>query len=81
MEDGPDETDRFLQLISKDLHKLKIDGVANSIKSKGFYELVSENYTELYQLKLGKENENDRFEYTIKLKDDKVAKLVECQGG
>jgi hypothetical protein len=67
LEDSSNATEKFLNLISKDIKKLEVDSIFNSIKTNGIYETRSNKFIETCKLTKGRELEYDKFEYTIKL--------------
>jgi hypothetical protein len=65
---GKKETMIFLKLLSNDIKQLKQKKVINSIVEYGVYEKATQNYIETFKLTKAKGNEDDRFEYSVKLK-------------
>ncbi|MCW3075298.1 MAG: hypothetical protein JWP69_2367 [Flaviaesturariibacter sp.] len=68
LEEQSSSVDDFLKVLSKDIKQLNDDHIISSIKKKGFYETTRNGCIETFKLTKAKELENDKFEYTIRIR-------------
>ena len=67
-EDKSSSVGDFLKLLSKDIKQLGNDNIVDAIKKNGYYETTKNDCVENFKLTKAKGLENDRFDYTIKIR-------------
>lgn len=56
----------FLKILSKDIKQLENNEVIKTLIKHGFYEIKTQESSEIFKLTKGKEYDYDKFEYTVK---------------